>query len=75
VKRANISSVFHVDVYRLRRPEEIFRVGFRDILNDPWNVILVEWGDRIKKLLPRGSGWVSLVHGPKPNERFIRVKI
>jgi tRNA threonylcarbamoyladenosine biosynthesis protein TsaE len=43
--------VYHLDVYRLDRLQEVIDLGFEDLL-DPGSVIFVEWGDAIEPLLP-----------------------
>ena len=43
--------VYHVDVYRLDRLQEVIDLGFEDLL-DPSGVVFVEWGDAVASLLP-----------------------
>lgn len=43
--------VYHLDVYRLDRLQEVLDLGFEDLL-DPGGVIFIEWGDAIDSLLP-----------------------
>ncbi len=43
--------IYHVDVYRLDRMQEVHDLGFEDFL-DPGGVVFVEWGDAIEALLP-----------------------
>jgi tRNA threonylcarbamoyladenosine biosynthesis protein TsaE len=43
--------IYHVDVYRLDRLQEVHDLGFEDFL-DPGGVVFVEWGDAIESLLP-----------------------
>jgi tRNA threonylcarbamoyladenosine biosynthesis protein TsaE len=43
--------VYHVDVYRLDRIQEVLDLGFEDYL-DPSGVVFIEWGDAIEALLP-----------------------
>jgi tRNA threonylcarbamoyladenosine biosynthesis protein TsaE len=43
--------VAHVDVYRLDRVQEVYDLGF-DELVDGGRVTIVEWGDRIGRMLP-----------------------
>jgi tRNA threonylcarbamoyladenosine biosynthesis protein TsaE len=43
--------VFHLDVYRLDRLQEVIDLGFEDLL-DRTGVVFVEWGDAIAPLLP-----------------------
>src|SRR3989338_2496723 len=47
-------------------------LGFREMLADPRNVIVVEWADRVRKLLPRGTKRIFFRHGRNPSERVIR---
>lgn len=44
--------VYHVDLYRIDRPEELETVGLDEIL-DRQAVVLVEWGERFPGLWPR----------------------
>jgi len=43
---------FHFDCYRIENPKEILSLGFKEIINNPSNIISIEWADRIKKILP-----------------------
>ena len=43
---------YHFDCYRLEKPEEILELGWEQIINNPRNVVVVEWPEKIKKLLP-----------------------
>jgi tRNA threonylcarbamoyladenosine biosynthesis protein TsaE len=43
--------VYHLDVYRLERVQEVIDLGFEELL-DPDGVTFVEWGDAIEGLLP-----------------------
>lgn len=51
--------VYHLDVYRLDRLQEVLDLGFEDLL-DPSGVIFVEWGDAIDALLPDSNLQVEL---------------
>jgi tRNA threonylcarbamoyladenosine biosynthesis protein TsaE len=43
--------VYHVDVYRLNRLQEVHDLGFDDLL-DPSGVIFVEWGSAVDAMFP-----------------------
>lgn len=43
--------VHHLDLYRLRKPEEAFDIGIEELLYDPW-YCLIEWPQLIESLLP-----------------------
>ena len=43
--------LYHFDFYRLNRLEEALDIGIEEYL-ESGNICLIEWGDRIKSLLP-----------------------
>jgi tRNA threonylcarbamoyladenosine biosynthesis protein TsaE len=51
--------VYHLDVYRLERIQDVIDLGFEEIL-DPDGVTFVEWGDAIEGLLPESYLEVEL---------------
>jgi tRNA threonylcarbamoyladenosine biosynthesis protein TsaE len=44
---------YHIDAYRLKNPEELLELGFEDLISNPENLIVIEWADKVKKILPR----------------------
>lgn len=49
---ARFSHLIHIDAYRLDRGEELLSLGWRDIIADPRNLILVEWPERVAEIIP-----------------------
>ncbi len=43
---------YHIDLYRLDIIEDIKSIGIKEILEDKDNLILIEWAEKIEKLLP-----------------------
>lgn len=43
---------YHIDAYRLKNDGELLELGFKDLIKNPENIIVVEWADKIKKILP-----------------------
>lgn len=64
-------NIYHIDSYRIDKPSELVKLGFKEILKDKNNVILIEWADRVRKLLPKNTQWIYFEHGKKENERNI----
>jgi tRNA threonylcarbamoyladenosine biosynthesis protein TsaE len=73
-ENGGFKNVFHFDLYRIQKPKEIVDLDFRNILNNPENIVLIEWPEVIKKYLPKKTIWVKLAHSGKANERIINVK-
>ncbi len=63
--------VAHVDIYRLRRVQELHDLGLEEMLDD--RVVLVEWGDVVAPLLPRERVEVQLTIGDDPDLRTIEI--
>jgi tRNA threonylcarbamoyladenosine biosynthesis protein TsaE len=66
------ADVYHFDAYRLKRAEDVAMLEFGSILSDPKNIIIVEWPEQIKKVLPKRTLWLGFKYGKKENERTIR---
>ena len=54
IQNLNFRNFFHIDCYRIKKPKEIFNLGFKEIISDPQNIVAVEWADRVSKILPKG---------------------
>jgi tRNA threonylcarbamoyladenosine biosynthesis protein TsaE len=52
-KKTGISSLFHVDCYRVQRLTESDRATIMEALETPRSVTLIEWADRIPSILAR----------------------
>lgn len=49
---------WHFDLYRLEEPEQVFELGWEEVRTD--GVALVEWADRLGRLLPQNRLTVTL---------------
>lgn len=52
----------HIDWYRLDDQKELIPLGWRDLVKNPQNLILIEWADRISALLPPSCIRVTFDH-------------
>src|SRR5580698_247765 len=51
--------VYHIDLYRLDRAEEVATLGLEEIF-DRQAVVLIEWGERFLELMPEGRVEIRL---------------
>ncbi len=72
-KKLNFKHLIHIDCHRIDRPDELLHLGLDEILADPDAIVLIEWADRIKKILPDDAITLNFDHGKRPNERTIGV--
>ena len=63
--------IYHVDVYRLSRFQEVLDLGFEDLL-DPGGVVFIEWGDAIDPLLPESHLRVEMRVQDESDERLMK---
>lgn len=61
-KQEEIKNLVHIDVYRLTNPEGIIAIGANEYWQRSDTVTVIEWADKIKKILP-------------PQTKFIKFKI
>jgi len=64
-------NAYHVDAYRVRKSKELSQLGFKEILKNPENIVLIEWAERVRPLLHRRAQFVVLSHEKKENVRHI----
>lgn len=67
---SRFANVYHVDVYRIRKPRELKLLEFGKILADPQNIVLIEWAEKVERILPKNSLWLRFRHGKRENERI-----
>ncbi len=68
-----IQNFYHIDCYRIEKPKEILRLGFKKIISNPENIIAIEWVDKVRKIMPQGTIWLNFKFVDK-NKRKIAIK-
>lgn len=63
--------VYHFDLYRLSRPEDVFELGFEEALAD--GAVLVEWPERLGVYTPQDALLVELTLHPSGKGRQVRL--
>ena len=67
-----IRKLYHLDCYRVRDHKDLATLDLKIIFNTPGNIVLVEWPERVAKILPRKLTKVHIDHMDK-NKRKISV--
>ncbi|MDO8429995.1 MAG: tRNA (adenosine(37)-N6)-threonylcarbamoyltransferase complex ATPase subunit type 1 TsaE [bacterium] len=73
VKSQMFFNVYHLDLYRINKPKELLDLGFKKILKDPRVIVLIEWPERAKKILPKNMILLNFKHGKNEKERIIEM--
>jgi tRNA threonylcarbamoyladenosine biosynthesis protein TsaE len=66
--------VYHIDAYRIKSHKEFEELGLKKIISNPQNILIIEWPEKIQKLLPKNIIKIYLKHTKKENERRIILK-
>ncbi len=54
-RKTKIKNLYHFDCYRIKSSKEILELGWEKIINNPENIVLIEWGEKIKDILPKNT--------------------
>ncbi len=65
--------LIHIDAYRLNNSQELLDLGLEKIIADEQNIVVVEWADKIKDLLPKNTIWINFEHGEDEKIRSLHV--
>lgn len=52
IKDLRFKNFYHVDLYRIERERDVEGLGLIELMNDPENIVVIEWPDKIEHLLP-----------------------
>ena len=50
---------YHFDCYRIKDSKEILGLGFKEIISNSQNIVVIEWADNIKKIMPPNTIWIN----------------
>jgi len=50
----------HVDAYRINKPGDLTAIGAQEYFDRPDAIVVVEWADKIKKILPKKTKFITL---------------
>ena len=50
---------YHIDCYRIKTYKDILSLDFQEIISNPRNIVLIEWAEKIKKILPKNTIWLK----------------
>lgn len=64
--------VYHFDTYRLENIEEVDDLGFDEYIYGK-GVSIIEWADRIEKVLPREKTIIDIKNGNNKEERILNI--
>lgn len=70
-RKLRIGSIYHLDAYRLHSKKDLGVLGFEEVLQNPKNLVLIEWPEKIKGAKFKNKIAVRFDYGKQENERTI----
>ncbi len=64
-------TLYHIDPYRLKNPNDMVALGFKELITQKGNIIIIEWGERLKDYLPEHVMRIELWHREDNNREII----
>lgn len=74
VKHETIKELVHVDTYRLETYEELLEIGIEEYLGKPDTVTIIEWPEKVEKLLENRKMIVVTLKAGTTTERTITIE-
>jgi tRNA threonylcarbamoyladenosine biosynthesis protein TsaE len=65
----HFDTLVHIDAYRIEDVDELRVIQFDELLNNPRNLIVIEWPERVSGVVPLSALQVQIEMG-KDNERI-----
>lgn len=50
---------YHIDCYRIKSYKDILALDFQEIISNPQNIVIIEWAEKIRKILPKEKIWIK----------------
>jgi len=70
LKAKSYKLFIHIDAYRLEKSKDLIDLGFKNLIRDPKNIILIEWADRVKSILPKNCIKIKFEHKDKDKRKI-----
>jgi len=58
---SKFARLIHIDAYRLEKGADLTPLGFDELMQDPGNLILLEWPERVAGALPAPAESISFI--------------
>jgi len=72
IKNKQIKNLIHIDTYRLESEEDLIDIGVEDYLGSSDTITIIEWPEKIKKLLENKKTIDITIEHTEDGERIIK---
>ncbi len=72
-EESGFKHLIHIDAYRLEKEIELLHLGWEEIVRDPYNLILIEWPEKVSGIMPKNAMYITFTFIDE-NTREIHIK-
>ena len=72
IKKSDFKLLIHIDAYRLKDHKDLIPLSIKELVANPENIILIEWSERVKQILPAKCFTIHIDHTGE-NQRKITI--
>ena len=72
-RKSQIANFVHIDAYRIKSAKDLLAIGVEEYFKRPDTITVIEWADKIKKILPHGVKFIRIEQKNK-NIRIIKLR-
>ena len=65
-----MTQLIHLDAYRLKKGEELAKLGWADVISDPNNLVLIEWPENVADVMPDQHLKIKIKHIDEKSREF-----
>jgi tRNA threonylcarbamoyladenosine biosynthesis protein TsaE len=69
-KNSGFKNLYHLDAYRLKKEKELEVLGWKEIISNPDNLVLIEWPENISKAVPKKNHKIHIFHTKEGHRKF-----
>ncbi len=74
LENQKFARLVHVDAYRLKVAHELEVLGWKELLQDPGNLIILEWPENVADVVPKDAIRITLTGSGDTREIFYGTK-
>lgn len=67
---SKITDLYHLDCYRIEKAGDLAGLGLEEVLQDKKNLVVIEWAERVKDILPPDTVWIRFEHSGGDKRRI-----
>ena len=64
------TNLYHLDCYRVDSPKDLKIPELKEILKSSYNIVLIEWAERVREILPKKHITIYIDHISESNRKI-----